>query len=123
MASGCQDGLLRIYDTCHPEKAPDEFKVSAGIADGITKISWVTSEPNVIIIGKKSGVVEKWDSRSSEKQAVSVANVPGGETVMDFDISSAHDMLMLAAGTKVSKHSAASSCASSLSVCRFVRTV
>lgn len=117
MASGCQDGLLRIYDTCHPEKAPDEAKVSAGIADGITKISWVTSEPNVIIIGKKSGVVEKWDSRSSEKQAVSVANVPGGETVMDFDISAAHDVLMLAAGTKVSKHSAASPCVSSLSVC------
>lgn len=101
IASGCQDGLLRIYDTCHPEKVPDEFKVSSGIADGITKISWVTEEPHVLVVGKKSGVIEKWDTRSQTKEAVCAASVPGGETVMDFEVSCTHNLIMVASGTKV----------------------
>ena len=101
LASGCQDGLLRIYDTCHPEKVPDEFRIASGIADGITKINFMTSDPNLIIIGKKSGVLEKWDTRSSTKEAVSVASIPGGETVMDFEVSAAHNLLLVASGTKV----------------------
>ncbi len=92
---------MRVYDTCHPEKAPTELKVSASIADGITKLCWSTTEQNVVIIGKKSGVVEKWDTRSSELKPIMSASVPGGDTVMDFEVSDKHGLVMVASGKKV----------------------
>lgn len=92
---------MRIYDTCHPEKAPTEFKVSASIADGITKLCWSTTEEGVVIIGKKSGDVEKWDTRSGEMKPVQSASVPGGDTVMDFELNNNHGIIMVASGKKV----------------------
>lgn len=102
LATGCQDGLMRIYDTCHPEKMPEEFKVSSSSTDGISKIAWVTSEPGMVLVGKKSGVIEKWDTRGHNKEAVCSALVPGGETVMDFEINTTHNVIMVASGKKVS---------------------
>jgi WD40 repeat protein len=93
---------MRIYDTCHPEKPPSEFKVSASIADGITKLCWSTTEDNIVLIGKKSGVVEKWDTRSNTVLSpVQSATVAGGETVMDFEVSSRHGVVLVASGKKV----------------------
>lgn len=92
---------MRIYDTCHPDKAPTEFKVSGSIADGITKLCWSTTEEGIVIIGKKSGDVEKWDTRSGEMKPVQSASVPGGDTVMDFEVSNNHGVIMVASGKKV----------------------
>ncbi len=105
IATGCQDGLMRIYDTCTPSAAPTEYKVSSSIADGITKLCWSTAEPNLVILGKKSGVVEKWDVRCAAEKCVLSAAVPGGETVMDFEVSNNHGVIMVASGKKVRTNS------------------
>eukprot|EP01034_Spumella_vulgaris_P022750 gene22750-28908_t len=93
---------MRIYDTCHPEKPPSEFKVATSVTDGITKLCWSTTEDNIVLIGKKSGTVEKWDTRSNTVLApVQKAAVSGGETVIDFEVNTTHGVIMVASGKKV----------------------
>ncbi len=103
IATGCQDGLVRVYDSCAPSQTATEYKVSASIADGITKLCWSAADKDVLIIGKKSGVLEKWDVRvGGSGGAVQTATVPGGETLMDFEVSNRHGVVMAASGKKVS---------------------
>ena len=56
-----------------------------------------------MIVGKKSGYVEKWDTRVGNTPAALVKSVcvPGGENIMDFEQSVAHNVLMVANGKKV----------------------
>ena len=103
LATGCQDGLLRIYSTCRPAEAPLELKVSSSQVDGVSKIAWSKVEPDVVFVGKKSGVVEKWDTRVNATAApVASVALPGGENIMDFEQSSRHNVLIVASGKKVS---------------------
>jgi serine-threonine kinase receptor-associated protein len=62
IASGCQDGLVRIFNTVRPEESPVEFSISKDFNDAITKCIW-TSESS-IVVGKRSGAVELWDTRN-----------------------------------------------------------
>lgn len=102
LATGCQDGLLRIYNVCKPSENPLELKVSATPAAGVSKIAWSLVEPDVVFVGKKSGVVEKWDTRVNSTTApVSSVTIPGGENIMDFEQSTSHNILMVASGKKV----------------------
>lgn len=102
LATGCQDGLLRIYDVCKPSESPLELKVSATPAAGVSKIAWSLVEPDVVFVGKKSGVVEKWDTRVNSTTApVASVTIPGGENIMDFEQSTNHNILMVASGKKV----------------------
>ena len=102
LATGCQDGLLRVYNTCRPAEPPLELKIAANSQDGVSKIGWSKVEPDVVIVGKKSGVVEKWDTRvNSTTTPVASVSVPGGENIMDFEQSSNHNVLIVACGKKV----------------------
>jgi WD40 repeat protein len=102
LATGCQDGLLRIFDVCQPASPPLEFKVSANPTEGISKIAWSVAEPDFVFVGKKSGVIEKWDTRTSGVASpVASVSIPGGENIMDFEQSAAHNVLMVASGKKV----------------------
>jgi WD40 repeat protein len=104
LATGCQDGLLRVYNVCKPTEAPLELKVSASAQEGVSKIAWSLVEPDVVFVGKKSGVVEKWDTRVNTTTApVASVSISGGENIMDFEQSVAHNVLMVASGKKVSE--------------------
>mmetsp|Transcript_128916 Transcript_128916/g.252493 ORF Transcript_128916/g.252493 Transcript_128916/m.252493 type:complete len:312 (-) Transcript_128916:57-992(-) len=103
LATGCQDGLLRIYSVCDPAAPPLELKVASNPTEGISKIAWCLSDPGVVMVGKKSGYVEKWDTRVGNTPAALVKSVcvPGGENIMDFEQSVVHNVLMVANGKKV----------------------
>lgn len=78
-----------------------------GTAEGASKLVWSPEEPGVIIIGKRNGVIEKWDTRIHNAAAAVIAvPVPcGGENVMDLEISPSHGLVLIAAGTKVGTRS------------------
>lgn len=103
IATGCQDGLMRIYDICRPEAAPQEFRLAAtGIAEAISKVCWSPTEENMLIVGKRNGLLEKWDSRLGDKNGpAQIATIQGGDNVMDLEISSNHGIILVAAGKKV----------------------
>lgn len=101
MATGCQDGLLRIYDVCNPSAAPVELRVAANPAEGISKVAWSVAEPDLVFVGKKSGVLEKWDTRIGTTAPVASISIPGGETIMDFEQNAGHNVVMVASGKKV----------------------
>lgn len=102
LATGCQDGLLRIYDVCKPAAAPLELRIATTQQDGVSKIGWSKAEPDVVFVGKKSGVLEKWDTRvNTATTPVASVTVPGGENIMDFEQSSRHNILIVANGKKV----------------------
>lgn len=102
VATGCQDGLMRVYDTCKPDSGPTEYKVSSSPTEGIVKICWSRTEKDIITIGKRSGVLEKWDLRvNSSTTPVTTICVPGGDTIMDFEISSNHGVVTVGSGRKL----------------------
>eukprot|EP01038_Epipyxis_sp_PR26KG_P014855 gene14855-19966_t len=101
IATACQDGIMRIYNTCQPDLPPEEFRVAAAgmPLEGMTKLAWC-DDPNLLIIGKRSGILEKWDCRV-QSGAVSSTTVPGNDTVMDLEINTKHGLFMIASGKKV----------------------
>lgn len=107
IATGCQDGLLRIYDTCAPEKAAIEFR--ACVADQASKtypvkLLWVgESEPNALILAKRDGKVEKWDLRQGvgAGAAISATVGPDSVTVQDIENNPAHNSISVAVDNKV----------------------
>ena len=103
--SGCQDGLLRIFRTAEPSIAPREIKVAGDLSDAVTKCLWTPSQ-NMILLGKRSGVVELWDVREgfgSPVPAIS-AKVAENQPVMDVELNS-NDLLTAASGTTVYRFS------------------
>lgn len=102
IATGCQDGLLRIYDTCKPEASPLEIRVSPNKVDeSITKIAWL--DTNVLFVGKRNGVVESRDVRvDPETGPLASTTLTANMTVQDIEISHNHKVLITACGTKVS---------------------
>lgn len=95
---------MRVYDTCHPEQPPIEYKVSSsGLAESISKLCWSTVEKDIIIIAKKNGLIEKIDTRLDNSNAV-VISVPvpsAGENVIDLELNVNHGLIMIASGKKV----------------------
>ena len=106
-ATGCQDGLVRIFSTVDPGGYAIEMKVSTepGV-DGINKILW--SSENTIIVGKKNGTVEVWDTRTPAEAVCSVVAPGGGITVQDLELNSAAagPTVLVASGNMVSLFSA-----------------
>jgi len=97
IATGCQDGLLRIFDTCEPQKHPVEYKVSQNSDEGITKIAW-GQNPSCVVVGKRSGKLEMWDTRTSTP--VSNCTVTPAATIQDLEINLTHGSILVASGQK-----------------------
>jgi serine-threonine kinase receptor-associated protein len=103
IATGCQDGLARIYDTCRPEEPPMEIRISpSGTEEAITKISWVDmNNMSLLMVGKRSGKVQLWDTRCPEN-AVTSRQLTSTETVMDMEINPTHNCILVACDRTVS---------------------
>ena len=102
IATACQDGLMRVYDTCNPTSPPQTFNVAPnGSTETISKLAWSPAEAGLLIVGKKNGVLEKWDSRTSSGPVVSIAAPSGGENIMDLEVNVNHSLILVATGKKV----------------------
>lgn len=105
-ATGCQDGLLRVFSTVEPSRPADEYKVSAEPAEGISKILW--SSENTLIVGKKNGCMELWDTRAPEAAVTRIVVPGGGLQIQDIEINAAGNAppcVLVASGNKVSMFS------------------
>ena len=111
-ATGCQDGLVRIFSTVELDKPADEYKVSTNTADGISKLIWSTE--NTFIVGKRNGVMELWDKRSPEGAVQSVLVPGGGAAIQDLELNEQQSAaagapgpsVLVASGNKVTLFSA-----------------
>jgi serine-threonine kinase receptor-associated protein len=104
IGTGCQDGLLRVYDVCNTSASPLELKVVANTSnDGVNKISWSTIDRDIVFVGKKSSALEKWDVRQDPAAGPVVTTILPCDTqpVMDFDVRPEHNVILVAAGNRV----------------------
>jgi WD40 repeat protein len=102
IATGCQDGLVRIFDTVNPSASPQELKIISAPLDGIMKVAWLPSDSNVLMVCKKNSSVEKWDIRNDPANGPAQSvNLGTGLSVMDAEISSKHGLILGASGNKV----------------------
>ena len=90
IATGCQDGLLRIYTTTQLDQNPLEIRASPNkVEESITKLAFL--DINTIILGKRSGGIEMWDLRQNpESGAVAKTILSQGFTVQDLEINKNH---------------------------------
>ena len=100
IATGGQDGLVKIFDTCQPSSSSIDIKVSSGMTDGITKINWV--DTNKILVGKKDGTMEVWDIRDGQKSPSLRCDFKDNFFVIDMEISHEKDLILAASGKHVS---------------------
>lgn len=101
IATGCQDGLVRIFQTAAPEAAPTEIRVAeSGINTAVTKVQW-TAETGQLLIGKRSGLVELWDVRQPTVTPAQAIQMNPIAPVTDMELSLSHNTLMIACGLKV----------------------
>lgn len=95
IATGCQDGFMRIYHTCKPEQAATECRVATtGSAVSVTKLSWLPEQDNLIVVGQRAGKVQLWDVRTPTAPATSVTLAKAGGDVLDVEINSAHGLVL-----------------------------
>jgi len=111
IATGCQDGLVRVFSTCAHESIPViEIRVSADTAGAPTKVLWSASDTNTLIVGKRNGYVEMWDIRTPSAAAASL-KIPssnnGDYEIKDLELNAALDCLLVCSGSTVSMLSAA----------------
>lgn len=100
IATACQDGLMRLYTTCSPASPPIEFRISSNQDDGMTKITW-SSDPNIIIVGKKNGVVQLWDISSLTTEPIATVTLSPSAVIMDLEANFELGVLLVACGSKV----------------------
>eukprot|EP00607_Mallomonas_marina_P007793 CAMPEP_0182418852 /NCGR_PEP_ID=MMETSP1167-20130531/3204_1 /TAXON_ID=2988 /ORGANISM="Mallomonas Sp, Strain CCMP3275" /LENGTH=318 /DNA_ID=CAMNT_0024593293 /DNA_START=212 /DNA_END=1165 /DNA_ORIENTATION=- len=116
IATGCQDGLIRIYSTVSPSLSPTEIRVSeTGMSAAITKVLWTDIE-NMLLVAKRSGEVQQWDLRCpdspvlstqlnglslSSSPSLSPSPSPSLSSVMDMELSRNHNLLLTTCGRKV----------------------
>eukprot|EP01039_Chlorochromonas_danica_P002297 gene2297-2516_t len=103
IATGCNDGYVRIFDTCQPSQSAVAFQIVTNSAtDGVTKLSWSTVDSNLLVLGRRAGTIEKWDIRQGpEAGPVLKYALPTQWPVMDFEANDKHDLLLIAADNKV----------------------
>ena len=101
IATGCQDGLMRVYQTCKPEQAPTEYKAGAsGSAESITKVAWMP-DPNLVVVSQRAGKVSLFDVRTASAPVKVVAIAKNGGDVMDLEVNPAHNTIVTACEQRV----------------------
>jgi len=102
IATGCQDGLVRVFQTASPSTPPEERKVSeSGMNTAITKVLWLG--PNgELLVSKRSGDVELWDLRQPGAEGpANVVHMSPAAAILDMELSASQTRLMVTCGRKV----------------------
>ena len=122
--TGCQDGILRIYNTINPEIPPIMLNHSSilsttGVAavDPISRVHWGDKNCNdVVVVGRRSGFMELWDLRCSNTSNIDMNSSKPTITqqimkdcsIIDIELSNIHSSnnssnnIWIAAGKQVS---------------------
>ena len=105
LATGCQDGMVRIFDTARPEAVLRELEVGKGSEEAVTKMWWkFREENNILILGKKNGLIETHDLRvPGAPSAVCIMSVPTKSAIQDIEVNHRHGVILAAAGKKMYK--------------------
>jgi len=103
IATGCQDGLMRIFDIMNPSSAPSQFVISPKSSESPTKISFLPNNSSLIIVGTKNSLIQLWDRRISPSSAcvATVSQDSNGFSVMDIEINRQSDKILVTIGRKV----------------------
>jgi WD40 repeat protein len=100
--TGCQDGQIRIYDTCSPLAEPRILNLSSvGTSSSPMKVAWSTCEDSIAFVSTRSGIVQKWDTRINSGVPVMSAQLSPESSIADMELSPNLDMLSVAYGNKV----------------------
>jgi hypothetical protein len=92
-----------VFDTCDPDAPSVDYRSSSSSAEGINKVMWSLLDRHLIVVGKKSGVVEQWDMRVSNTIAkpILTANTGTNHSIIDMEQNANNNLLMLASGSAV----------------------
>ncbi len=102
IATACQNGKVAIYQTSSPSTAPVELTVSLDSASAPSKVLWMNeSEPNMLIVGKKDGTVQKWDTSNAGASPVLSRTLSTTCTVQDLEYHPEHNKMIAAVEEKV----------------------
>ena len=101
---------MRIYDVCRPEVAPEEYRVGAASTEAPTKLAWSPIDDSSIILGRRSGQVEKWDFRvkpaTGPVACITMPTATGDvNNIMDIQLVETHNIMLVAAGKKICAYS------------------
>lgn len=98
---------MRIYDVCRPQEPPEEYRVGASSTEAPTKLAWSPIDDSSIILGRRSGQVEKWDFRVRPAAGPAAGiTMPGdANNIMDIQLIEAHNIMLVAAGKKICAYS------------------
>jgi WD40 repeat protein len=92
---------MRIFTTSQPDQNPLEVRVSpTGTDEAITKLSWLPGSDNLLVVSKRSGVIEKWDLRTPTAPVISQL-VEKSMTIQDLELSPLHKTILVACNQKV----------------------
>ena len=118
--TGCQDGIIRVYNTCIPDVAPLQLNYSnvmnntcnTSVVDPVTRVQWGNKENNdIIYVGRRSGNMELWDLRCNFSNSIDMnCNKPtiskqvATSTIIDIELSNnnsiVNDSVMWLAASK-----------------------
>ena len=102
IATACQNGKVAIYQTSSPSTAPVELTVSLDSASAPSKVLWMNeSEPNMLIVGKKDGTIQKWDTSNAGASPVLSSTLSTTCTVQDLEYHPEHNKMIAAVEEKV----------------------
>lgn len=121
IASGCQDGLVRLFDTARPEAGElHQLAVGAKSSEAPTKVVFAGQDSCSLLVGTRQGTLQLWDSRGAGEAAkqvnllTSVAPpagvaepgaksmpVPTTAAVMDVELSPDKTTALVTVGRKV----------------------
>jgi serine-threonine kinase receptor-associated protein len=96
-ATGSQNGDLRVYTTARPEEDARACELST--KEQINKVWFSGPGSDSLLVGKKSGRIEKFDLRSGT--VASFVELPGGDPVLDLELCPAHGILLAAQGEHI----------------------
>ena len=96
LATGCQDGILRIFRTADPEKEP--LELSSGSKESIIKVAWADGS-SVLVLGRRSGRIEMYDTRIADPLVHS--KDLEAASVMDLEVNPSHGFFLAACGKTV----------------------
>jgi serine-threonine kinase receptor-associated protein len=102
IATGCQDGLVRLFNTASPQKSTREIRISSGKSDDcVTKLYWTDPSNNTILLSKKNGRIELHDLRQADKTEVSYFETDTKLAVIDLELNPQHNCVMACSGNSI----------------------
>ena len=105
LASGCQDGAVRVYSTATPQADPLMIQVNeeggSASTTAPTRVVWFSD--TLLAVGTRDGKLKLYDVRSATA-AATVSLSASGDSVMDIEpqiISNTITTALIACGNKV----------------------